>query len=247
MAILNFETFSEQLLESVQPKSYEDALIQFAKENKTNWNTSSNEIWYSFKPNTIKFITDVNVKIEYNIGIDMLYINVTIYNSERFKFVGVSAFQTSLMSLLEKSGLKIKFVSVDGNTLTLKVDQRLNNKDLKDLPKIKKLITNLSDTNINKILKEHFGKFVSNKNLVEKLFKESKLKVTSEQSIGVFNEWIIKSKDVNSSYDNLCKAITSNGFISNSRSDGKITFMINFGKYILVQKREGELFVKTYE
>lgn len=227
------------------PNNYDTAMDELFAASKLDWKLSPNHKTARV-PTKFKILKGFDI-YNFNIEYDKLTITFGFWDGENCKFHQNNKMIDTLKELLNKSGLNFEFTKygVDGK-LNLRCDlpRKL---DLKTYKSLQKLMTNvLTEKNLNTALKSVIGDVIPTVDLVEGFFKAAKLKVSSKKDIGVFNEWTIKSKDVNADYEKLVKIVQARS-TSNSSSALKITFPLQFMKYISISKEDPEqLVVKTY-
>lgn len=246
--MLSFQdALTEGLLEATVhvPSNYEEAMADLLDNSKLDWisnrTTNSCDI-----PTKLKILKGFKID-EFNIDKynGRLTISFGFWDGENCKFGDNYKIQDALKSVLDKSGLKFEKhrYGIIGNANFVCELPKLDAKTYKQLLKLMSVLT---ERNLNAALKTVIGDSIPTTQLVEGFFKTAKLKVSSSKEVGVVKEWTIKSKDVDSDYNVLVRAVREFSKDHNSRDTDKITFPLQFGKYIAIYKKDGELFVKTY-
>lgn len=241
-----------KLLESIElPKNgYWEIMPAISSVSKLNIGSSNG---YSGSvlgniPTKIKFLKYINIP---SISFDTVY--GTFYIAFKFQANDNTSLQTNpkireaITTLLEKTGLKIESKG-DANGwmyFKSKLPDKLDKKTFSMILKLFKTV--LTEKNIDNALKPVLGDLLPIYDVVEKYIKAAKLKVEkTEEKRAYDKKWTIKTKDPQTSYNELVKTIRASGADYNSRNTFKITFPIQFNKYIAVKIEDNSLIVETY-
>ena len=240
-----------KLIESIElPKNgYWEIMPAISSVSKLNISSSKGDSGSVIGniPTKIKFLKYINIPL---ISFDTVY--GIFHIAFKFQAYDNTQLQTNtkireaMTTLLEKTGLKIEY-NRDANGwmyFKSKLSDKLDKKTFTMILKLFKTV--LTEKNIDNALKPVLGDLLPIYDVVEKYIKTAKLKIEKTEEKGYNTKWTIKTKDPQTSYNELVKVILASGADYNSRNNLKITFPIQFNKYISVKIEDNSLTVETY-
>lgn len=171
-----------------------------------------------------------------------LIIQFKIENGENLNFEGNSQVRSALKSLFETSGLNVSLHSSTSDlAIFVEIPQKL---DRSSFSKVKKAISLITAKQLDKTIKELFGDIKPTEQRMEDTFKEYKLKIESKRDIGVFAEWVFKTKNPESDFAEIKSKLRAQ---SSSSSSTHVTTPFAFGKYLTFTYANDTLTAKSHK